>query len=200
MFSTEWSDNWRGAFRIELRAEAIGLASRGWPVLPGTYPSGTEWSGPVPVHSDWQETVGATPDQVASWWTGNPYSLLVATGSVVDAVEVDAELGQRAAGLLRASDRPAPIVAMPNGKWVFLTSAGKEIPAELAARPGVRWHGHGSVVALPPTPFRHGVVHWRVKPETWGWQLPHAGAVHGVLARAMNILSAPTTPIHASAA
>ncbi|MGH3451735.1 MAG: bifunctional DNA primase/polymerase, partial [Haloechinothrix sp.] len=67
MFSTEWSDNWRGAFRIELRAEAIGLASRGWPVLPGTYPSGTEWSGPVPVHSDWQETVGATPDQVASW-------------------------------------------------------------------------------------------------------------------------------------
>ncbi|MFD1051801.1 hypothetical protein ACFQ1S_42715, partial [Kibdelosporangium lantanae] len=38
MFQTDWSDSWRGAFRIELRAEAVGLAWRGWPVLPGTYP------------------------------------------------------------------------------------------------------------------------------------------------------------------
>ena len=60
MLESDWSDSWREAFRIELRAEAIGLASRGWPVLPGTYPVGTEWAGrngieadgPVPVHAD----------------------------------------------------------------------------------------------------------------------------------------------------
>ena len=33
----DWSDSWRGAFRIELRAQAIGLAYRGWHVMPGIY-------------------------------------------------------------------------------------------------------------------------------------------------------------------
>src|SRR5918999_1558463 len=61
MLETDWSDSWRGAFRIELRAEAVGLAWHGWPVLPGTYPAGSQWAGregtenagPVPVHRDW---------------------------------------------------------------------------------------------------------------------------------------------------
>jgi hypothetical protein len=119
MDSSNWdSDSWRGAFRIELRAEAIGLASRGWPVVPGTYPTeGRQWDGPRPVREDWAELLGAHPQRVAQWWTGVPYSVLVATGSVVDAVEVDDDLGRRAAGLLRATGRPAPILAMPNGRW-----------------------------------------------------------------------------------
>lgn len=200
MLSTEWSDAWRGAFRIELRAEAIGLASRGWPVLPGTYPTGSDWTGPVPVHEDWHSSMGASAKRIAAWWTGQPYSVLVATGTVVDAVEVDDELGRKAACLLRSADRPAPILAMPNGKWVFLTAPGSDLPAELAARPGVRRHGDGSWVPLPPTPFEHGVVHWRVKPEVWGWQLPNASAMHGVLARAMNEIDLGYTPRIASAA
>lgn len=200
MVNTDWSDMWRSAFRIETRAEAIGLASRGWPVVPGTAPTGEEWLGPVPVHADWRDRIGADPDQVAAWWTGKPHSLLVATGTIVDAVEVDDELGRKTASLLRSTDRPAPILAMPTGKWIFLTAAGQEIPAGLAARPGVRWHGAGSFVPLPPTPFQHGVVHWRVKPETWGWQLPHAAAVHGILVRAMNSLPSESSRIHVPAA
>lgn len=200
VLDTEWSDAWRGAFRIELRAEAIGLASRGWPILPGSYPAAGTWHGPVPIHDDWQHTV-ASPERVAEWWADKPYSVLVATGSYVDAIEVDDELGRRAAVLLRSSDRPAPILAMPNGKWVFLTAAGSALPAELAARPGVVRHGEGSWVALPPTPFEHGVVHWRVKPEVWAWQLPPASAMHGVLVRAMNSLPyEPMSRISASAA
>ena len=39
MLDANWPDSWRGAFRIELRAEAIGLAWRGWPVLPGVNPA-----------------------------------------------------------------------------------------------------------------------------------------------------------------
>lgn len=190
LLDTDWSDGWRSAFRIELRAEAIGLASRGWPVMPGTYPTGTDWSGPKPIHSDWQDRLDAHPQRIASWWTCEAYSLLVATGTMVDAVEVDDRLGRAAATVLRATDRLAPILAMPNGKWVFLTEAGTELPAELAAHPGVRKHGEGSWIALPPTPLEHGVVHWRVKPETWGWSLPNASAMHGVLARAMNGLPA----------
>ncbi|PXY31195.1 bifunctional DNA primase/polymerase [Prauserella muralis] len=192
MLDTEWSDSWRGAFRIELRAEAIGLAWRGWPVLPGTYPDtadrpepGSTWTRPVPAHDDWQQRLGAHPRQVAAWWTGRPYSLLVATGTMVDAIEVDDRLGRRAATLLRATGNPAPIVAMPNGRWLFLTTSAERVPAVLAEHEDVEWHTEGSWIPLPPTPFEHGVVHWRVKPEIWGWRLPRAEAVHDVLVRAL---------------
>lgn len=199
---TEWPNSWRAAFRIELRAEAIGLAWRGWPVIPGTYPdsdsgvacAGTDaqqgssdtWSGPVPAHSDWERRLGAHPQQVAAWWTGKPYSLLVATGTVVDAIEVDDHLGRRAAILLRATGRPAPIIAMPNGRWLFLTSSSEHFPAALSEVEGIGRHGKGSWIPLPPTPFEHGVVHWRVKPDVWGWRLPHADTVHDVLTRALH--------------
>lgn len=214
MLETDWSDSWRGAFRIELRAEAIGFASRGWPVMPGSYPmdnrpttSGSidspestsacgehRWAGRaqndeqglVPVHDDWADRLGATPEQVAEWWSGRPYSLLVATGTVVDAFEVDAELGRRAAGALRITGQPAPIVATPTGRWLFLTASGASPEPALHEQAGVTWHGAGSWVPLPPTPFEHGVVHWRVKPDVWGWQLPAAHVVHAALLGAIN--------------
>ncbi|TCP56846.1 bifunctional DNA primase/polymerase-like protein [Tamaricihabitans halophyticus] len=200
MLETDWSDSWRRAFRIELRAEAIGFASRGWPVIPGSYPTdtnptnssprtGTQWAGrpgamsrwPAPIHDDWANRQGATPEQVAQWWSGHPYSLLVATGTAVDAVEVDAQFGQRAAQALRATGQPAPIVATPTGRWLFLTASGVSPEPVLLEQAGVTWHGVGSWVPLPPTPFEHGVVHWRVKPDTWGWQLPEAHVVHAAL-------------------
>jgi Bifunctional DNA primase/polymerase, N-terminal len=190
MLDIDWSDSWRSAFRIELRAEAIGLAWRGWPVLPGTFPTtepGAEaWPGPVPVHQDWADRLGAHPNEVAEWWTGRPYSVLVATGEVLDAVEVGFELGKRAARLLRAIGHPAPIVATPEGRWLFLTTVADRLPEPLAANDEVRWHGKGGWVPLPPTPFQHGVVHWRVKPDVWGWRLPAADAVHSILARALD--------------
>ncbi|GAA5164897.1 MULTISPECIES: bifunctional DNA primase/polymerase [Amycolatopsis] len=190
MLDTDWSDSWRDAFRIELRAEAIGLAWHGWPVLPGTVPAneaGAEaWSGPVPVHHDWADRLGAHPGEVAQWWSGNPYSLLVGTGLVLDAVEVDVELGKRAARLLRATGHPAPIVATPDGRWLFLTTVAGNLPEQLATSGEVRWHGEGSWIPLPPTPFQHGVVHWRVRPDVWSWRLPEADVVHSVLIRALD--------------
>ncbi|WP_019813782.1 bifunctional DNA primase/polymerase [Saccharomonospora saliphila] len=199
MVDTEWPETWRAAFRIELRAEAIGLAWRGWPVLPGTYPesadgSGAAWTAPVPAHADWRERLNAHPRQVAAWWTGRPHSLLVATGTMVDAVEVGDGLGRRAATLLRASGQPAPIVAMPNGRWLFLTTSAGDLPDALAERDDVAWHGEGGWIPLPPTPFREGVVHWRVKPEIWGWRLPRAETVHDVLVRALDDESCRTAP------
>ncbi|MDR7301711.1 bifunctional DNA primase/polymerase [Haloactinomyces albus] len=186
----DWSEKgWRSAFRIELRAQAIGLASRGWPVLPGTFPTDSGWAGrsgfetdgPVPVHNDWQERLGTNPDQVASWWSGRPYSLLVATGSVVEAVEVDAGLGRSAATALRAVGMPVPIVATPAGRWYFLARGEPRLCAELAAHPEVHLHGPGSWIPLPPTPFHQGVVHWRVQPQVCGWQLPEFDLVQDAL-------------------
>jgi hypothetical protein len=187
------SDSWHGAFRIELRAEAISLAWRGWPVLPGTIPtSSPQQAGDdrttqhqAPVHSDWAERIGTPPAQVASWWTGVPYSLLVATGVVLDAVEVDARIGRRVAALLRASGTVTPIAATPGGQWLFFTSVAERPHAELLEQPNVTLHGRGSWIPLPPSPHGEGIVHWRVKPHVCGWQLPNAALVQDAVATAV---------------
>ncbi|GGP36111.1 bifunctional DNA primase/polymerase [Saccharothrix coeruleofusca] len=191
----EWSDSWRGAFRIELRAEAVNLAWHGWPVLPGTYPAGDRWAGrdgldqdgPVPVHHDWQERIGSRPEQVASWWTGQSYSILVATGHGVDAIEVGADLGRRAAVALRAIGIPVPIAATPAGRWMFLVASGQPLSTDLLAHDDVHHYGRGEYVPLPPTPVQHGVVHWRVKPQICGWQLPRPGVVEDALLEAVRV-------------
>ncbi|MFE0021841.1 bifunctional DNA primase/polymerase [Amycolatopsis sp. NPDC059021] len=207
MLDANWPDSWRGAFRIELRAEAIGLAWRGWPVLPGTSPApitgegdDLTWRRPVPVHDDWRERIGTHAHEVATWFSDRTHSLLVATGTVLDAIEVDDELGKRAARLLRALGHPAPIVAMPNGRWLFLTTVADHVPGQLAARATIQWHGAGSWIPLPPSPFQHGVVHWRVKPEVCGWQLPDAAEVHDVLVRALRGEATPSAQLVESSA
>jgi Bifunctional DNA primase/polymerase, N-terminal len=197
----DWSDSWRGAFRIELRAQAIGLAHRGWPVMPGTYPAGSQWAGgkdlrrngPSPVHSDWALRVGATADEVAEWWSGEAYSLLVATGTTLDAIEVGAEIGQRTVAVLRAAGQPVPIAATPEGRWLFLTTAGQTLPRVLAEDDDVVLHGEGSWIPLPPTAFEHGIVHWRVRPEVCGWELPTSHVVQDAMVRAVSTVHALTS-------
>lgn len=189
MLEMDWSDHWRRAFRVELRAQAIGLAWRRWPVLPGTYPAGDHWagrdgtqdSGLVPVHEDWQQRIGGNPEQVADWWTGRPYSLLLATGVTLDAIEVGTGLGTGAARVLRSVGMPVPIIGTPTGRWLFLIQSGGPVPETLADHDDVVVHGAGSWVPLPPTQFHHGVVHWRVRPEVCGWQIPAARVVQDAL-------------------
>lgn len=201
----DWSDSWRDAFRIELRAEAIGLASRGWPVLPGTYPAGTSWvgrdgapaDGLAPVDDDWAQLGDMTPERAAAWADGRPYSLLAATGTVLNAVEVDEQLGRRTATLLRTcGDGPVPIVATPLRRWLFLTEVGGSRP-DLAASEDVTLHGEGSWLPLPPSPYLHGIAHWRVKPAVCGWRLPSAEIVQDAIAAAV---AHPTTMILAAQA
>jgi hypothetical protein len=190
----DWSDSWRGAFRIELRAQAIGLAYRGWPVLPGTYPAGSAWvgggtshqTGPNPVHEDWTERVGASADEVADWWNGEAFSVLVATGTVLDAIEVGTETGRRTTAMLRAAGQPVPIAATPTGRWLFLVQAGRPLPRELAEHDDIVLHSAGSWIPLPPTGFEHGIVHWRVRPEVCGWELPTAHTVQDAMVAAVS--------------
>lgn len=205
MLEMDGSDSWRRAFRVELRAEAIGLAWRGWPVLPGTYPTGSQWSGregaevagPVPVHPDWQDRIGTAQKEVANWWTGKPYNLLLATGVVVDAIEVGGDLGRAAARGLRAVGLPVPIIATPTGRWLFLTHTGSGLAPVLAEHDDVVQHAAGSWVPLPPSSFSHGVVHWRVRPEVCGWQLPESHTVQDALVDALAVpsVSRPETQL-----
>jgi hypothetical protein len=198
MLEVDWSDNWRRAFRVETRAQAISFAWRRWPVLPGTYPAGAHWAGregmqdngPVPVHKDWQERIGTPPEQVASWWTGRPYSLLLATGVTLDAIEVGSGLGTGAARVLRSIGLPVPIIGTPEGRWLFLTQTDPRVAESLAGHADIVVHGKESWIPMPPTQFQHGVVHWRVRPEVCGWQIPEAQVVRDALLDAIAIRSA----------
>ena len=103
--SMEWSDSWRGAFRIELRAEAIGLAWHGWPVLPGTYPAGSQ-SGARPGAAGSTQTVrcrctatgrsASAPSPSRSPRGGRAVrtACSLPPGHVIDAIEVSADLGR----------------------------------------------------------------------------------------------------------
>jgi len=197
----DWTKTWLNAFRTELRAEAIGLAYHGWPVVPGTYPDGGTWvgraesaqNGPVPLHDDWMEQATAGPDKVAALWSGQPYSLLLATGLVYDVIDMSAAVGRRTAAVLRTVGFPAPIAATPSGRWLFPVVAGEPLCSDLDAHPEVQLHAHGSWVPLPPSPFGHGVVHWRVKPDVSGWHVPRSTDVQQA------VLDALYTPRLASA-
>ncbi len=173
-------DTWRDAFRTELRAEAIGFAWHGWPVVPGTFPEGSEWvgrpgapqDGPVPVHDDWARLAGSDPAHTAALWSGPPFTLLLATGITFDVLDVPAELGRGTAARLRTAGIPVPIAATPAGRWFFPVLAGGVPHPGLREDADVVLRGAGDWVPLPPSPFVPGVVHWRVKPEVCGWQVP----------------------------
>lgn len=192
----DWNKTWRNAFRTELRAEAIGLAYHGWPVVPGTYPEESTWigregtpqQGPVPIHDNWAELASASPDSVAALWCGRPFSLMLATGLVYDVLDMSAELGRRTAAELRTIGLPAPIAATPTGRWLFPVVTGEPLCADLASHPEVVLHGRGSWVPLPPSPFVHGVVHWRVKPEVSGWHVPRSTDVQQAVLDALYLV------------
>ena len=189
----DWSDSWRGAFRIELRAQAIGLAYRGWPVMPGTYPAGAAWAGggtphqtgPNPVHEDWAERVGATRGRGRGMVERRGVQRARRHRHALDAIEVGTDIGRRTAAVLRSAGQPVPIAATPEGRWLFLTTAGQPLPRELAEHDDIVLHGAGSWIPLPPTAFEHGIVHWRVRPEVCGWELPTAHTVQDAMVRAV---------------
>ena len=153
----QWWDSYRAVYGTELRAEAMVLADHGWAVVPGTFPQGEVWSGcaeapqagPCPVLDDWALRASTDCSQIAEWWSGLPYSILLPTGLTFDVLEVPATVGRRAAAVLRALGVPVPIAATPTGEWLFLVGAGEPRRPNLAERGGIWLHKCGSWFAAP---------------------------------------------------
>ncbi|HEY1971042.1 MAG TPA: bifunctional DNA primase/polymerase [Pseudonocardia sp.] len=175
-----WWDSNRAVYRAELKASALALADHGWPLLPGTYWQADRWTGipdapqlgPVAVPLD--GVAEATDERLAieNWWSDRPYSVLVATGSVVDVIEVSALVGRRVCAALRELDTVAPVAATPTGRWWFVVRAGEALRPELASRADLKLYGRGSWVAAPPSEGPQGSAHWRVPPWACDWRLP----------------------------
>jgi hypothetical protein len=175
-----WWDSYRAVYRAELKASALGMADHGWPLLPGTYWLAGQWtgivdapqSGPTAVPPGGVAEASCERPVVDAWWSDRPYSVLLATGIVADAIEVSALVGRRVCTLLRESGMVTPVGATPTGRWWFVVRAGEALRPELASRPEVQLHGRGSWVAAPPSEGPLGVVHWRVPPSACDWRLP----------------------------
>lgn len=199
-----WWNSSRAVYGAELRASALGLVDHGWPVLPGTWWQGGGWRGipSVPVtgittdlsQAPGWDSVPATnggvtaattdPTQVSLWWSRSPFSVLVATGTKLDVVEMPARIGQRVAGSLRRCGVVAALAATPSGRWWFPVTPGTSLHPELAARTEVVLHGAGSWVMAPPSEMADGLVHWRVTPSACGWRLPESDLVQSAAAEA----------------
>lgn len=191
----QWWDSYRAVYGTELRAEAMVLVDHGWAVVPGTFPQGDLWTGrtqapqtgPSPVLEDWAREATTDRGQVAAWWSGLPYSILLPTGLALDVIEVPASVGRRAAAVLRSIGVPVPIAATPTGEWLFPVRSGEPLRPDLAGRGGMVLHGRGSFVAVPPSTFPQGSVHWRVRPAACGWALPDPYRVQEALAEAVRL-------------
>ncbi|MGH3625123.1 MAG: bifunctional DNA primase/polymerase, partial [Sciscionella sp.] len=111
----------------EIRTAAMDLAEHGWPVLTGTYQLAEHsgWLGKPgamglePVADLWTMAATTDPTVALEWWTRRPYSVLLACGNRVDALEIPATHGECALGHLRASGHLGPIAVTPFGTWLL---------------------------------------------------------------------------------
>lgn len=190
-----------GLMWTETRAAAVDLARNGWPVLPGTYQLSEReaWlgkSGAVglePTAALWQRATTTDPDVALEWWTRRPYSVLLACGAAVSAVEVPTRHGQRALTQLSPPER-GPVAATPFGSWLFFVRGDDEslpLRPELAAHAHAQLHAGGAWLPLPPT-ARGGLPYrWKIPPSVADWTLPAAADVQRVLIATLSRTSDP---------
>jgi hypothetical protein len=111
--------------------------------------------------------------------------LLLATGVVLDVVEVPAPLGRRVCERLRAAGLAVPVAATPTGRWWFPVTAGAALPSSLQDRADVVLHTDGAAVLAPPSETPDGWVHWRVAPALSGYRPSPADLILAALAAAV---------------
>jgi hypothetical protein len=186
-----------------LQHAAIELACYGWPVLRGTYFDGTGWrgrSGAVdlsPVDENWQSAWTREATQAATWWSVEPFSLLVACGHGVDCLQMPVSMGPRVLSVLRAAGVWPPAMLGPVGTvvWFVATDPG---PRPFLVSASLR--SVGSWVAVPPTGYYPGAGRSRgyrwvagaAPGDVRGWELSERGRVYEVISAAVSdMASAP---------
>ncbi|GAA0813218.1 bifunctional DNA primase/polymerase [Spirilliplanes yamanashiensis] len=180
-----------GVDRARLRRVALRYATHGWPVIPGAYLAGTRYvcgragcltTGCHPALDGWDRAGAADPARVAGWWRHRPHTVLLATGTAFDVLDVPAQLGARALGAARLGALAVgPVAVTPVGRWMFLVRAGDPLRPELEDCLDVVRHGRGSWIPAPPNRAPEGRVRWAVTPEQVRWRLPEPYAVQELL-------------------
>ncbi len=136
----------------------------------------------IPAFSELPEGAAgasADPARVAAWWDRRPFGILLATGTVLDVIEMPAEIGRAVCAALRDRSELVPVAATSTGRWWIPVAAGSEPwtggaggSDDAVDRSAVRLLNRGALVAAPPSECTQGFVHWRVSPSACGWRLP----------------------------
>lgn len=196
---------------------ALRYVGLGWPVCLGAYSPGhaarpaafprscscdrlgCPSPGSHPMSPAWQSLASADPDVVTRWWSRVPAAnVILPTGRVFDVLDVPAQAGLLALGMMeRTSVRPGPVAMSPGGRaYFFVRSRGAPadetewwschldcLPEEVADVAGLRWHCRDSYVLAPPSSTSNGPpARWLRDPE--GYELPDAVRLLEVLADA----------------
>lgn len=105
------------------------------------------------------------PDMVNKWWSGNPQANIgIATGHLVDVIDIDGPIGQRSR--LDHWDMLEQLPCLgkvstprPGGMHIYVTAApGRGNKAGLL--PGVDYRGTGGYVVAPPSTNEQGRYLW----------------------------------------
>lgn len=149
MSRTEMTVRWK-----ELRQAALSATRRGWPVVPGTFPGADRrWHGRhdatrlCPISDTWPDTSVTAPEHAEQLWSQHPYGVLLVCGHGVDVLELPLPM----MGLLPALGvTPVALTGSPPRFLVFTSTDADFLLPEVTPT-GVRLHGAGSWIALPPT-------------------------------------------------
>ena len=160
---------------LRLREAAVAYTQAGWPILPVETPAAERL------------ICGRSPQDVATaqeWWTDQAYGIACYTGKAFDALEMPAQLGDRVRPMLSEHGHPGVIEVPRTGNWLFLVTPGARRIPDLPAGSGVRLHGKGRWILLPPTPVAGGCVAWICRPNGG---LPHSMTAQWAARRALVI-------------
>jgi hypothetical protein len=158
---------------LRLRKAAVDYTQAGWPILPVEMPTADRL------------ICGRSPSDVATaeeWWTDEPYGIACYTGVTFDALEMSTQVGEQVLALLSQQGQPAVIEVPLTGNWLFLVKPGSPRIVDLPAGSGVRLHGKGRWILLPPTPVIGGAVAWIGRPDG---RLPHSMTAQWAARRAL---------------
>lgn len=186
----------------ELVRTARRLVAGGWPVVPGAWWSrregrhrcdlnscvtGSVHPAPIGCHegaicaAGWADLATyalPTVDRVEVRWSYRPYTILLVTGLVADALDAPAAVAGALLEHLRMIDQPV-LAAHGAGRVLVFVAAGRPVDPDRAgnwARTGVVFHQHRSWVALPPSVVDGTQVRWTHRlPRTGPLPLPDVG-------------------------
>lgn len=156
-----------GATPPTLLASALWYASQGlrvFPLAPGTKIPRKGSRGCLDATTD--------SEQIRAWWKAEPSANIgIATGHLVDVVDIDGPTGQasRAAqwddvfGHIDADALGKVLTPRPGGMHIYVPATGEGNGAAIA--PGVDYRGAGGYVVAPPSRTDVGTYRWLGTPR-----------------------------------
>lgn len=144
---------------VSLHAAALWYVEQGLHVFPLTPGSKV----PLPRSGGFKDAT-TDPAQVDAWWSSNPaLNIGIATGHLVDVIDIDGALGQasRLAHWQMLEQIPnlgRVSTPRPGGMHLYVPASGKGNKAGLL--PGIDYRGLGGYVVAPPSVNDAGTYSW----------------------------------------